>query len=61
MKKSCGKDRIYLDSYIVQKDHRIRLPKGVEKNLEVIPGLSYFDIYLDVKTNEIILKKASDK
>ena len=23
--------------------------------------LSYFDIYLDVKNNEIILKKASDK
>ena len=61
MKRACGKDRIYLDSYVVQKDRRIRLPKGIEENLEVIPGLSYFDIYLDVKNNEIILKKASDK
>lgn len=61
MKRACGKDRIYLDSYVVQKDYRIRLPKGIEENLEVIPGLSYFDIYLDVKNNEIILKKASDK
>ena len=61
MKRACGKDRIYLDSYVVQKDHRIRLQKGIEENLEVIPGLSYFDIYLDVKNNEIILKKASDK
>lgn len=61
MKRTCGKDRIYLDSYVVQKDYRIRLPKGIEENLEVIPGLSYFDIYLDVKNNEIILKKASDK
>ena len=41
MKRTCGKDRIYLDSYVVQKDHRIRLPKGIEENLEVIPGLSY--------------------
>ncbi len=61
MKRACGKDRIYLDSYVVQKDYRIRLPKGIEENLEVIPGLSYFDIYLDVKNNEIILKKAYDK
>ena len=61
MKRACGKDRICLDSYVVQKDYRIRLPKGIEENLEVIPGLSYFDIYLDVKNNEIILKKAYDK
>lgn len=61
MKRACGKDRIYLDSYVVQKDLRIRLPKGIEENLEVIPGISNFDIYLDVKNNEIILKKASDK
>lgn len=61
MGKICGKDRVYLDSYIVQKDNRIRLPKGVEENLDVVPGVTYFDIYLDVKSNEIILKKASDK
>ena len=48
MKRACGKDRIYLDSYVVQKDLRIRLPKGIEENLEVIPGISNFDIYLDV-------------
>lgn len=61
MKRECRKERVYLDSYIVQKDYRIRLPKGIEENLEVVPGISYFDIYLDVKNNEIILKKASDK
>jgi hypothetical protein len=60
MGKIYEKNRVYLDSYVVQKDNRIRLPRGVEENLDVVPGVTYFDIYLDVKSNEIILKKAAD-
>lgn len=60
MKKSNNSGRIYLDSYILQKDNRIRLPKGIEANMEVVPGETYFDIFLDVKKNEIVLKLSSD-
>jgi len=59
MKKTKNDDRIYLDSYVMQKDNRIRLPKGIERNMQVVPGETYFDIFLDVKNNEIILKIAS--
>jgi len=59
MKKTKNDDRIYLDSYVMQKDNRIRLPKGIEGNMQVVPGETYFDIFLDVKNNEIILKIAS--
>lgn len=60
MKRTNNNDRIYLDSYIMQKDNRIRLPKGIEGNMQVVPGETYFDIFLDVKKNEIILKIASN-
>ena len=52
--------RIYLDEYVLQKDMRIRMPKEIIKNLSVVPGMSFFEVYLDPKRNEIILsvKKA---
>lgn len=46
MKKINNSGRIYLDSYVLQKDNRIRLPKGIEANMEVIPGETYFDVFL---------------
>jgi len=60
MKKS-NADRVYLESYILQKDYRIRLPKIVEGNLDAIPGKTYFDIFFDAKREEIILKLASNE
>lgn len=59
MKRTNNNARIYLDSYVMQKDSRIRLPKGIEGNMQVVPGETYFDIFLDVNNNEIILKIAS--
>jgi len=44
----------YLDTYVVQKDMRIRLPKSILANLNVKKGMTKFDIYLDVKSRELV-------
>ena len=49
-------DRIYLDTYILQKDMRVRMPKTILANLPIVKGYSKFDIFLDKGANEIILK-----
>lgn len=49
-------DLIYLDTYVLQQDMRIRLPKLIIENLNVVKGVSKFDIYLDKKNNQIIFK-----
>ncbi len=59
MKQSKEKARVYLDTYVLQKDNRVRLPKGIEGNLKVIPGETFFDIYLDSQEDEIILRISS--
>ncbi|MGI6721736.1 MAG: hypothetical protein ACOX4I_04135 [Anaerovoracaceae bacterium] len=47
---------IYLDTYVLQQDMRIRLPKAILANLGATKGVSKFDIYLDTKNKELILK-----
>lgn len=47
---------IYLDTYLLQRDMRLRLPKSLIANLGAIKGITKFDIYLDTITKEIILK-----
>lgn len=47
---------IYLDSYVLQQDMRIRLPKTVINNLPVKKGETRFAIYLDAGKQELILK-----
>ena len=57
-----NKDKIYLDTYIVQKDMRIRLPKEILKIFNLSKGISTLDIFVDSKNNQIVLKPAvSDK
>jgi len=53
--------KIYLDTYVFQKDNRIRLPKGVVENLEVIPGETSFDIFIETESGDIILKKTEER
>ena len=50
------KDYIYLNSYIIQKDMRIRLPKQILKILNLENGVSYLDFYIDNESKTIILK-----
>lgn len=47
---------IYLDTYILQQDMRIRLPKQILENMEVIKGKTKFSIYLDKEKNRLIFK-----
>ena len=49
-------ERIYLETYILQKDMRVRMPKTILANLPLVKGYSKFDIFLDKGANEIILK-----
>ena len=49
------KNEVLLDSYALQKDLRIRIPKQVLSNMPVTVG-TVFDIYLNPVTNEIVLR-----
>ncbi len=49
---------IYLDTYSLQQDMRIRLPKSILNNLPVEKGSTQFSIYLDRDKIELILRIA---
>lgn len=50
---------IYLDTYVLQQDMRIRLPKSILANLSVEKGKSKFNIYFD-KTNDALVLKVEE-
>ena len=47
---------IYLDTYVLQQDMRVRLPKSILSNLDVEKVKTKFDIYLDSNNKSLILK-----
>lgn len=49
-------DLIYLDSYLLQQDMRIRLPKQILNNMNVIKGKTMFDVYINPESNELVLR-----
>ena len=49
---------IYLDTYVLQQDMRIRLPKSILNNMGAVKGKTNFAIYLDTTSNELILRMA---
>lgn len=51
-------DLIYLDTYILQQDMRIRMPKSVLNNLNVEKGKTEFHIYFDKENRTLVLKPA---
>lgn len=53
-------DLIYLDTYVVQQDMRIRLPKSVLSNLDINKGQTKLDIYLDLAEKSLVLKPNND-
>ena len=55
------KEPIYLDTYVLQQDMRIRLPKSIINNMGATKGKTNFAIYLDSETNELILRIVSSK
>lgn len=52
---------IYLDTYVLQQDMRVRLPKSVLSNLDVEKGKTMFDIYLDPNNKSLILKVREER
>lgn len=55
------KTKIYLDTYTLQSDSRIRLPKSAIENLSAIPGKTIFNIFLSANNDELILKICEEK
>ena len=47
---------IYLDTYVLQQDMRIRLPKTILANMGVERGKTQFDIFLDTRELCLILR-----
>ena len=52
---------IYLDTYVLQQDMRIRMPKSILKNLGAIKGVTNFDIYYDTISQKLILEISKSK
>lgn len=50
-------NRIFLDSYVLQQDMRIRMPKAILENIGAIKGKTIFDVYYDSSEDTIVLKK----
>lgn len=53
-------EMIYLDTYVLQQDMRVRLPKAILTNMNVEKGKTQFDIYLDSKNNSLIFRIHED-
>lgn len=51
-----GNNLIYLDTYILQQDMRIRMPKSILSNLNVEKGESKFNIFFDKENACLVLK-----
>lgn len=54
------KSLTYLDTYVLQQDMRIRLPKAILYNIEAKKGKTLFDVYFDSEEQLIILKPQTD-
>lgn len=53
-------EMIYLDTYVLQQDMRVRLPKAILTNMDVKKGKTQFDIYLDSKNKSLIFRIHED-
>lgn len=51
---------IYLDTYVLQQDMRIRMPKTILSNLGVEKGKTKFDIYLNLTDKTLLLREHTD-
>ncbi len=49
-------DFIYLNTYVIQKDMRIRLPKTILQNMDIQKGKTAFDFYMKSDKSMIVLK-----
>ena len=47
---------IYLDTYVLQQDMRIRMPKSILENMDLKKGKSKFKIYYDKTNSQLVLR-----
>ncbi len=47
---------IYLDTYLLQQDMRVRLPKAILTNMPVEKGTTKFDVFFNAKDQTLVLK-----
>ena len=52
---------VYVDTCILQKDRRIRLPKSILTNLNILSGEVKFEIFLNIQDHTIVLVPLSEK
>lgn len=52
---------VYVDTCILQKDRRIRLPKSILTNLNILRGEVKFEIFLNIQDQTIVLVPMSEK
>lgn len=56
-----NKEEIYLDTYLLQQDMRVRMPKTIISNLNAEKGKTKFDIFLNPEERSIILRVHEEK
>ena len=56
MEKNFSENYIFLNTYTLQQDMRIRLPKILEQNMDIVKGKTSFDIFMKNDKSEIVLK-----
>ena len=49
-------DGTYLDTYLLQKDMRVRMPKAILSNMAVEKGTTKFDIYMSPDHESLVLR-----
>ena len=47
---------IYLDTYVLQQDMRIRMPKSILENMDLKKGKSKYKIYYDKTNSQLVLR-----
>ena len=54
-------DLVYLDTYVIQQDMRVRMPKSILENMQAEKGKTRLEIYYDKLNDCLVLKKAKEK
>lgn len=56
-----GEELIYLDTYVLQQDMRVRMPKCILENMNIEKGKTKFAIYINKLDNSLVLKISNNK
>lgn len=49
-------DGTYLDTYLLQQDMRVRMPKAILSNMNIEKGATMFDIYMSTDHESLVLR-----